>query len=91
MLLALCDVRVIGSHSFLLPVQLLHDPVCYVDIHTHAAGDAKNEVLTGVNKLGFDPAIYRANALQSLSYDPLRKQNIMLQVNSFCTCIQHCI
>ena len=36
------------------------------------AGDARNEVTTGVSKLGFDPAIYRANALQSLVYDPLR-------------------
>ena len=47
---------------------------------SYTAGDAKNEVLTGVNKLGFDPAIYRANALQSLTYDPLRKQHLRVEI-----------
>ena len=36
------------------------------------AGDARNEVLTTseLSKLKYDPAIYRANALQGLVYDP---------------------
>jgi len=39
----------------------------------YAAGDAKNEVLTGLSKLKYDPALYRANALQGLVYDPASK------------------
>jgi hypothetical protein len=37
-------------------------------------GDARNEVLTTseLSKLKYDPAIYRANALQGLVYDPAR-------------------
>lgn len=38
-----------------------------------AAGDVGTDVLTGVHHLKFDPAIYRANALQGLMHDPARK------------------
>ena len=51
-------------------VEVYHYIVC--SLLPCTAGDARNEVMTGVSKLGFDPAIYRANALQSLVYDPLR-------------------
>ena len=39
-----------------------------------AAGDVGTDVLTGVHHLKFDPAIYRANALQGLMHDPARKR-----------------
>ena len=42
-------------------------------IFLYTAGDAKNEVLTGLSKLKYDPALYRANALQGLVYDPASK------------------
>ncbi|KAL5481794.1 hypothetical protein EMCRGX_G022037 [Ephydatia muelleri] len=35
-------------------------------------GDVGTDVLTGVHHLKFDPAIYRANALQGLMHDPAR-------------------
>jgi hypothetical protein len=35
-------------------------------------GDSYNEVLTGVHKLGFDPDLYKKNALHNLAYDPSR-------------------
>ena len=40
-----------------------------------SAGTANNEVMTTteLSKLKFDPAIYRANALQGLVYDPARE------------------
>lgn len=39
------------------------------------AGDARNEVMTGstMHKLGYNPEVYRLNALQNLAYDPSRK------------------
>lgn len=37
-----------------------------------STGDARNEVLTGVHKLGFNPELYRMNAYQGLAYDPSR-------------------
>ena len=37
------------------------------------AGNAGNEVLTGLAKLKFDPNLYRVNACQGLVYDPMRK------------------
>ena len=41
--------------------------------YVFVAGDARNEVLTGVHKLGFNPELYRMNAYQGLAYDPSRK------------------
>ena len=41
----------------------------YYDIFV--AGDSHNEVLTDVHKLGFNPDLYRTNALQRMAYDPL--------------------
>ena len=50
------------------------------------AGDARNEVMTTseLSKLRFDPAIYRANALQGLVYDPARESDkcILLYTSS---------
>ena len=44
----------------------------YTTLFCCLAGDARNEVLTTseLSKLKYDPAIYRANALQGLVYDP---------------------
>lgn len=42
------------------------------------AGDSRNEVLTGVQKLGFNPDLYRMNALQGLAHDPSRKKYITM-------------
>lgn len=48
-----------------------------------AAGDVGQDVLTGVHKLRFDPAIYRANALQGLIHDPARKDRNLQIVYMF--------
>ena len=47
-----------------------------------SAGDARNEVMTTheLSKLKYDPAIYRANALQGLVYDPAREYRPMIVV-----------
>jgi len=42
-------------------------------IFLYTAGDAKNEVLTGLSKPKYDPALYRANALQGLVCHPASK------------------
>lgn len=41
-------------------------------IGPRTTGDSRNEVLTGVQKLGFNPDLYRMNALQGLAHDPSR-------------------
>ena len=48
-------------------------------LHVHTAGDARNEVMTTseLSKLKFNPAIYRANALQGLVYDPASEGNFL--------------
>lgn len=37
------------------------------------AGDAKNDVMTGLSKLHFHPEHYRLNAVQTFAYDPARQ------------------
>ena len=53
-----------------------------------SAGTANNEVMTTteLSKLKFDPAIYRANALQGLVYDPARE----LSGRHEKSCMYHC-
>lgn len=59
----------------MLSLSTAHVVVIELFTFPHTAGDARNEVLTGLSKLKYDPALYRANALQGLVYDPASEFN----------------